>query len=658
MKNSDPQAEHSPTHRLLELIRSKGHPETGNDPTSGPSGLDSEPGPPRLFTPKSFPQLGIELSEGQIKIVGSVITKGQPRLFLCQVHDFPSDLQSEDLVDKLKNVLRNALGHTTGLKNQDLQIWANYEFSREEFHVLTLPLIKKKDLPAALNWSLKRQLDVDVHDCILDFEILGQVVENNVQKYQVLAVLLAKEEVARLQEVFARAGYPLSGITSTASATLNLFRSQCLTPAVPHLGVMHIGRQSSRIIIFSHQRLLLHRKIRTGSHTLLEEASGVPMTSDLLSPGDGADRKSREDILLDLLLSPDNEQTADQSAEILSAIEPGMDRLIRQVERTLAYHTRNLGHEPIQRIYLCGKLAALPQVQTQISHTLDLDVQLLDAFGGNIALSIPQPASLAQRLNLSPAAGLSLSQSSRTLNFLHTFAHKTRDKKMLQARVAGIACVTIVLCLLGGYHLWQSIHLNSQKTVLRDHQKQAQQLENRLQKLKARIGEVQNGQEAQTPEQILRLIEAKYGYWQEYAARFKPVAYLSEIFTLLPDNIRIQNIYAYLQDKGPKVSLNLEREQNTSTERVLYSDPQAGITLQQAQPKESPTHGSFDNIFLVKGTVSGREYSKHLLLSKFKQRIDASPLLQVWDSVGQELITPSAGPSIEFHLLLTAKELL
>ncbi|MBS3778990.1 MAG: hypothetical protein KGY41_01200 [Desulfovermiculus sp.] len=657
MNNSDSQAEHNPTRRLLELIRSKGQSGAGNDQAIDPSVVDSEPATPRLFTPKSFPQLGIEISEGQIKIVGSMITKGQPRLFLCQMHDFPYDLQSEDFAGKLKNVLTNALGHTTGLKNQGLQIWANYEFSREEFHVLTLPLIKKKDLPAALDWSLKRQLDVDVQDSILDFEILGQVVENNVPKYQVLAVLLAKEEIARLQESFVRAGYPLSGITPTAQAILNLFRSQCLTPAVPHLGVMHIGRQSSRIIIFSHQRLLLHRKIRTGSLTLLEEASEVPMTSGLESTGEGADRKSREDILLDLLLSPDNEQTADQSAEILSAIEPGMDRLIRQVERTLAYHTRNLGHEPVQRIYLCGKLAALPQVQTQIFRTLDLDVQLLDAFGGNIALSIPQPASLAQRLNLSNSLGVSLSKQDWTLNFLHTFAHKARDKKMLQARVAGIVCVTLLLCLLGGYHLWQSFHLNSQKTVFRDYQKQAQQLENRLQKLKARIGEVQTGQEAQTPEQILRLIETKYGYWQEYAARFKPVAYLSEIFTLLPDNTRIQNIYAYLQDKGPKVSLSLEGEQNTSTERVLYSDPQSGITLRQAQPRNSPTHGSFENLLLVKGRTTGWKHSKHVLLSQLTERIGESPFFQVWDSIGQEILSPSSGPCIEFHLLLKATEL-
>ena len=657
MKNSDSQAEHNPTHRLLKLIRSKGQSGTGNDQAMDPSVPELDSAPPRLLKPKHIPQLGIEIAEGQIKIVGTVMTKGQPRLFLSQVHDFPYDVQSEDFVAKLKNVLTDALGHTTGLKNQGLQIWANYEFSREEFHVLTLPLIKKKDLPSALNWSLKRQLDVDVQDSILDFEILGQVVENKVQKYQVLALLLAKEEIARLQEVFARAGYPLTGITSTASAALNLFRSQCLTPAVPHLGVMHIGRQSSRIIILSHQRLLLHRKIRTGSHTLLEEASEVPTTSDLGRTGEGKDRKSREDTLLDLLLSPDNVQPAEHSAEILSAIEPGINRLIRQVERTLTYHTRNLGHEPVQRIYLSGQLAALPQVQTQISRTLDLDVQLLDAFGGNIALSTPQPASLAQRLNLSPTLGLSLSQSSRTLNFLHTFAHKTRDKKMLQARVAGIACVTLLLCLLGGYHLWQSFHLNSQKAVLRDYQKQAQQLESRLQNLKSRIGEVQTGQEAQTPEQILRLIESKYGYWQEYAARFKPVAYLSEIFTLLPDNTRIQNVFAYLQDQGPKVSLDLNREQNTSSELIIYSDPQAGITLRQAQPSQSPTHGSFDNLLLVKGTTAGREHNKHLLLSQLTQRIGESPLFQVWDSIGQEILSPSSGPCLQFHLLLKATEL-
>ncbi len=656
MNNSGNQVEDNPTHRLLELIRSKGHPGPESDRPPGPFVHDPEPSPPRLFTPANFPQLGIEIADGQLKIVGSVITKGQPRIFLWQALDFPYNLHSEDFGGKLKNVLSDVLGQTAASYARRLQIWANYEFSREEFHVLTLPVMKKKDLPAALSWSLKRQLDVDIQQSALDFEILGQVEENKVQKYQVLAVLLDKQEVSRLQGVFARTGYPLTGVTPSALATLNLFRSQCISPAVPNVGLLDIGRRSSRIVILSHQNVLLHRKIRTGSHNILEEVSGMQFSSEVPSAPDTSEQKTAEDRLLEALLSTEQAHSSDESQDIISAIEPGMDRLIRQVERTLSYHTRNLGHKPVQRIYLSGRLSAARPIQNQISRTLDLDLKLLDGFSGNISLATPQPASLDQRLNLSSTIGLSLSKADRTLNFLHTFAHKAKDRKMLQARVAGIVCVTMLLCLLGGYHLWQNVLINTQQDLLADSKKQAQRMEARLQNLKVRIGNVQSGPEAQGPDQLLPLMEAKYGYWQKYAARFKPLAYVSEIFSLLPDNVRIENIYAYLQDKGHKVSFQMNTEPKNPSERILYSDPQAGITLQQARPSQTPVHESFDKILLIKGIAPGREHTKHVLLSRLRQRLDASPLFQVWDSRGQELISPSTGAGIQFHLLLKANE--
>jgi hypothetical protein len=99
--------------------------------------------------------------------------------------------------------------------------------------------------------------------------------------------------------------------------------------------------------------------------------------------------------------------------------------------------------------------------------------------------------------------------------------------------------------------------------------------------------------------------------------------------------------------------LSLESTSDSSPERVLYSDPGAGITLRQPGREQAPESGSFDTLIVVKGMLSASGRTRHLILDQLTRRLNASPLFQVWDSLGQEHVSPSVGPAIEFHVLLT-----
>ncbi|WP_027371634.1 hypothetical protein [Desulfovermiculus halophilus] len=656
MTGPQDQTQNIPTQRLLELIRSKGQnrqePPESSDPLQPASNAVGR----RLRPAKNMTRIGVEIADGRICIAGTASGKGQSRLFLWKMADYGSDPQTEQGARELKKILSTALTQNGKPPGQNIEFWASWEFSREDVHLLTLPMMKKKDIPAALNWHLKRRVDVDLAASVLDFEILGQVTEGNVSKYQILAVLVPQKEVTGLQQAFARAGYPLSGITPAALADLNLFRSSCLSPAVPNIALMHIGAHTSRIVIARHQHLYLQRRIRTGSKTLLEDLPAPePESSEEGPDSEGTDP---ETLLQTLLQSQEqgSAQSADAGQEtghLQAAIEPGVDRLIRQVERTLSYYTRNLGFDPVQRLYLSGRLAAIPDVQSQFARTLDLEVKPLDGFAGNLGQTAPQPSSPAQRLSLGTALGLSLSRPDQTLNFLRTFAQKARDRTMLRTRLAAIAAVTVLLGVLAGFHLWQQVHIAAREGALQEAAQRAEQLDTRITALQKQISTLEPDGKSRSRSQLLRLVQAKYSYWREYADRFQPLAYLSEIFARLPDQARIEKVFAYLQDAGPGVALSLESTSDSSPDRVLYSDPGAGITLRQPGREQAPESGSFDTLIVVKGMLSASGRTRHLVLDQLTRRLNASPLFQVWDSLGQEHVSPSVGPAIEFHVLLT-----
>ena len=77
-------------------------------------------------------------------------------------------------------------------------------------------------------------------------------------------------EINELKDLFNKAGFPLSGISIVPFAFQSLLRTGRIDTREMHVASLYIGRDWSRIDIFSEGNLMLSRGIKAGVKTMIE----------------------------------------------------------------------------------------------------------------------------------------------------------------------------------------------------------------------------------------------------------------------------------------------------------------------------------------------------------------------------------------------------
>jgi type IV pilus assembly protein PilM len=65
-----------------------------------------------------------------------------------------------------------------------------------------------------------------------------------------------------------------------------------------------------------------------------------------------------------------------------NALQPGVDKLLMEIRRSLAFYDNVTGHLGFSRIFLSGGGALLPGLRESLEDNLDLPVQIMDPFEG------------------------------------------------------------------------------------------------------------------------------------------------------------------------------------------------------------------------------------------------------------------------------------
>ena len=85
-----------------------------------------------------------------------------------------------------------------------------------------------------------------------------------------MAYTAPKQEIKDLKDLFSKAGFPLTGISIVPFALQSLLRTGRIKTDESHISSLYIGRDWSRIDIFSEGCLVLSRGIKAGVKTMLE----------------------------------------------------------------------------------------------------------------------------------------------------------------------------------------------------------------------------------------------------------------------------------------------------------------------------------------------------------------------------------------------------
>ena len=546
------------TERLLDLIRTDSKSEyTASSMVSQKSfghRLKNFFNNPVSF--KKTISVGVDLGHDDIKMV-MISRISDQKYEMLEYERIPFDdnvdRQSPQFPQFLRTVLANFCGNT-----KNVELWCTIPSARVETRQIRIPKVNPKQIPNSVYWSYKKISSFDETKNIFDFEILGEVEEGDRPKIDVMAYTAPQQEIKELKDMFSKAGYPLTGISIVPFAFQSILRSGQIETDEMNVSSLYIGRDWSRIDIFAAGNLVLSRGIKAGVKTMIEalrtEIEGNLFELSIAkSPTKDSARiraikkklKSELEQAHQLFFGVihdsapsllDERQRLLKEDKIFKMILPALERLVRQVERTLRHFSLNYDNARVGKLYISSGVNPHQRIVDYIGEELAIPTETLNPFAdsANFISLAPSPEDPSEQSAYVPAMGMALSSNSLTPNFLYTYKDKQKTARTQWVNRGVFAAFGLVGVLCIAVTLWQGGQVDEKEYKL-------QNLQQQLEKVTLRVDK----------NLILKLVDETQStrrQIKEIGQKYLGVAVISEITDLTPPSVRLISISAKLGD--------------------------------------------------------------------------------------------------------------
>ena len=549
-------AEISSTEQLLNLIRDDSSLEHSDFNRSAQKTIGPRlKGANRYSVPfNKLISVGVDLGHDDLKLVKiRRITDQKYEMLEYARVPFDTDISREN--SQFYQFLRSVLVSFCG-NSKNLEIWCTIPSARVETRQLRIPKVSQKQIANTVYWSYQKLSAFNEKEKLFDFELLGEVTEGKTTKIDVMAYTAPKAEIKDLKDLFFKAGFPLTGISIVPFAFQTLLRAGRIENQERHLSSLYIGRDWSRIDIFSGGNLMLSRGIKAGVKTMIEalrtEIEGnLFKLSIAKSPNkDTASIKAIKKKLeyeldhahqlffgvihADSPSAMDERQRLLKEDKIFKMILPALERLIRQVERTIRHFSLNYENSRVGKIFISSGVNPHSRIIEFIGGELGISTETINPFveSSNFVSLTPGPEILSEQNAFVPAMGMALASNSLTPNFLYTYRDKQKAARSHRINRGAVIGFMLVMVLCVGVSFWQKGVLEKKEYLKRQAQ---QQLEDISVRVNQRL--------------ILKLvdnIQSKNREIQLIGQKYFGLAVVSEITDLTPENVRLISLSTQL----------------------------------------------------------------------------------------------------------------
>jgi Tfp pilus assembly PilM family ATPase len=512
---------------------------------------------PKIFSTKKIYTIGVEISHDCIFLCRTVKTAdGKSVLVAYKAVEYNSQLTRES--SEFKAILKSALFSFCG-NPANCSIWTHMSDSEVNVHHIKIPLVAKKQLENIIYWTAKKENTFEDKDFIFDYEMQGEIIDQGIPKYSVMVYSAPIAEVEKIKTLFSDIEITLTGITTAPFAIQNIIRKKWMPAGESTIASLYIDHDFSRIDIFNKENLVMTRAIKTGI------ASAMEAIADTINEkGRGLNLGKEDARKIFFSINPDAEKLKETDAgfglkekEIFEMVLPPLERLARQVERTMEYYASTKSSEKVEKIYISSSMDIYQPIIDYISEQIGIKCEILDPFKKQEAYPAIKSLSLSERMFLVLSLGLSFADNFHTPNVIFTYKQRNREIyiKRLNMGIFAVFGLALILCLTTLVYQGVEANLLSKKLV---------KMEKDISRYKPLL----------TTEKIEKMaaeVALKRQSNRRYAERCTQLAVIGEISYLTPSHIGLLHIKVTLA--GPAVNkTQKDANEGVILEGVAFGD--------------------------------------------------------------------------------------
>lgn len=527
-------------------------------------------------------------------------------------------------------------------KAPQLRIWAVLRSQDLDLNVLTVPKLSGAKLDAAVYWTQQKEKKFAEAEYAMDYVVLGPTKDSKEPRLDVLTCLARRVDVDSLREAFREAGWPLEGITTLPSAMQALYRLPGAPGGFTLAANIHVEEDASTIGLYADGNLRFSRFIRSGTDSMAEAVlvhfqdrskprsrpapqttqQAAPQSAELelslpgapaapageppappeppertepeeppvLPPVDAAQAKGlmRHALLGGPVPKGVSPGHVLSEAQMLEAIAPAIDRLAKQVERTLEFYASST-QQRCDVVHCSGRIFRAPGVFETLAGHLGYPHLAFDAT--TMLPAKPGSVSDIDRMALAPALAASLSTPDKGINLLRNYKQRAAvhaRQAISRGLLLGLAAALMAIAA-AGFVIERQVF--AQRVELAGARKQ-------LESLGPVIDEA-------TLAQSVALFTARQKSLGQAAARFTAPVVLAELALRAPANVKILNL------------------------TIDFGAPSAAAAAAPPTPGKPKAAAQAGDLVTLEGIAMGNKAELEPSLSRFVIELEASPLFSM-----------------------------
>jgi Tfp pilus assembly PilM family ATPase/uncharacterized membrane protein YciS (DUF1049 family) len=235
-------------------------------------------------------------------------------------------------------------------KELSSEAWIILPYDEVETRYVKIPKTSEKASENAVYWTLKKEIEFDIKNYFLDFEKTEAITERGINKEGVCAYIAEKSVIHSITHFFEDAGCKIIGITSVPFAVQTVLKNTTLNIGPQNICFVNPKKDSLEIYIYTKNTLKLVRQTKTGITSLAEALMMNAVEND-----DEEFKWSNSEELTKVILEHIKETK--ENNKIDQGIEPAVERIARQVERTVNYFKNQIQSESIDAVIVNGILS-------------------------------------------------------------------------------------------------------------------------------------------------------------------------------------------------------------------------------------------------------------------------------------------------------------
>jgi type IV pilus assembly protein PilM len=583
------------TEKLLKVIRDKkeGTPAPPVAPTPATPKPDAVK-PPLQFkkSRQKSTTVGIDIGHEYLRLVKAAESGGKWRIIARRRLPLPPRTSRD--VPEFSAFLKSSLTSFCGSPEQS-DLWAIMSAAGVDVRHIRIPRVPKKQIANAVYWMAKKEFNFNEKEVVFDFDVQGEVIEQGIPKLSAMVYTAPQRDVDELRNFFSRIGWPLTGVSIVPFATQNMLRNGWIPALEGAVASLYIGNDFSRIDIYKGGNLVMTRGIKAGTTSMVEamierldELKQNPQTPLTMEQG----RKLINSLSPDSsALEPSDFGFGRPKEDIFGMLQPALERLVRQVERTFEHYMTMAGSVGIARILVSGAMNIYQPLVDYVGAQLGVEVVVFDPLS---VQGMPAPCpdvsdaqNISERAAFAPALGLAMSDNALTPNFIFTSRDKEKEAGVALVNRVIFATFFVLALICAAVLAYQGIGISQKKDAI-------VKLEAQLAQLGPTIGRDQLTQ-------LTNKINERRKLSKVYADRYLGMVLISEVAALTPANIRL-------------ISL----KENLAPSAAAAAKPAAG----------SPAAATGTEEVMLEGLVMGDRQNFENALAGYVLLLETSPIFR------------------------------